>query len=323
MKRKLMMCAVLSVAMVVAQFGTALAQPAWLNADDMPMAFMADEDGNGDGKVTKAEFKGPEAEFDMFDKNEDGIIELFEAPTPDMLPKNFGSGAAAPMDSSIKQMDRITINGVNFTLESKYAFFGWDKLPADLVLEKMPIQRFTSAEGVTHFYELIYVPEGNLNWYQAAYLAADAGGYMASPTSDKENAFLFNQVNNKKFFWSFPAHDGGSMANHYEISIGPFLGGYQPDGSEEPAGGWTWLSGEKMEYTNWAVNLNDGVTDKDPRNNTQPNDSGSANQRVMGFGEMNLPVPTWGDYMDAVGTYGKERLPGRSYAFFIEYEKMP
>jgi hypothetical protein len=64
----------------------------------------------------------------------------------------------------------------------------------------------------------------------------------------------------------------------------------------EPAGGWQWLSGETWEYANWAVNLDDGVKDKDSRDNTQPNESGNnaPGQRVMGFGEMNAPVPTWG-----------------------------
>ena len=43
----------------------------------------------------------------------------------------------------------------------------------------------------------------------------------------------------------------------------------------------------------------------------------------MGFGEMNLPVPTWGDYMDEVGTYGIDRLPGRAYAFVMEFNQPP
>lgn len=113
--------------------------------------------------------------------------------------------------------------------------------------------------------------------------------------------------------------------NHHEISIGPFIGGYQAEGSAEPAGGWHWLSGEPWEYTNWAEDLNDGEVDKDPRNNSQPNDSGKSKygQRIMGFGEMNVPVPTWGDYMDDVGTYGLKRSPGRSYGFIIEYDAVP
>lgn len=123
-------------------------------------------------------------------------------------------------------------------------------------------------------------------------------------------------MSDKKFFWSFD-EDGG----HYGISIGPFLGGYQPAGSQEPDGGWQWLSGDDWGYVNWAVNLDDGVIDKDPRDNTQPNDSGGDGQPIMGFGEMNLPVPTWGDYMEDVGTYGKTRLPGFSYGFIIEYDE--
>lgn len=219
----------------------------------------------------------------------------------------------------------ITINDIDFTVSSTFEFFEWSNAPADFVYEKSDVMEFTNTNGDTHYYQVVYVENGNVNWYQAAHLAEDAGGYLASITSEQENSFIFDQVNDMKYFWVFPAYiEGLSKANHYEISIGPFLGGYQPEGSAEPAGGWTWLSGETMEYSNWAVNLDDGVTDKDPRNNTQPNDSGdNSNQRVMGFGEMNLPVPTWGDYMDAVGTYGEDRLPGRSYAFIMEFESMP
>ncbi|MCP3921439.1 MAG: hypothetical protein GY714_02520 [Desulfobacterales bacterium] len=126
-------------------------------------------------------------------------------------------------------------------------------------------------------------------------------------------------------FLNKPKSKPENQEDHHEIKIGPFIGGYQPPGSSEPSGGWSWLSGEKWRYTNWAVNLDDGVIDKDPRRNTQPNDSGGSRfgQRIMGFGGMNVPVPTWGDYMDDVGTYGKSRTPGRSYGFIIEYDKKP
>lgn len=43
----------------------------------------------------------------------------------------------------------------------------------------------------------------------------------------------------------------------------------------------------------------------------------------MGFGDLNVPVDTWGDYMEDVGTYGKTKLPGQSYGFVIEYEADP
>jgi hypothetical protein len=209
----------------------------------------------------------------------------------------------------------VTINGVEF--EIAYELFTWDELPDDVIYERQPIQIFTGDDGVTRSYEAVYVSSGNLNWYQAAFLAQDAGGYLASITSEEENTFVFNLVSDEKYFWAFE-EDG----DHYGISIGPFLGDYQPVGSEEPAGGWSWLSGEAWDYANWAVNLDDDVIDKDPRPNDQPNDSGDeeGSQPIMGFGEMNVPVPTWGDYMDAVGAYGETRLPGQSYGFVIEYE---
>ncbi|MCG7587947.1 hypothetical protein, partial [Photobacterium sp. OFAV2-7] len=192
----------------------------------------------------------------------------------------------------------------------------------DVKYQKLPVKSFTNTNGDTHYYQVVYLPSGNLNWFQAAYLADAAGGYLASITSEEENSFVFEMVNDQKYFWTFPS--GVGPMEHYGISIGPFLGGYQPEGSVEPAGGWSWLSGEEWDYDNWAKNLDDGVIDKDPRPNDQPNNSGhSGGQRVMGFGEMNLPVPTWGDYMDDVGTYGIDKTPGRSYGFIIEYNSRP
>ncbi len=206
----------------------------------------------------------------------------------------------------------VTINSVDFDIA--YDLFTWANLPADVSYERQPLESYTNADGVIHSYEAVYVSSRNLNWYQAAYLAQDAGGYLASITSDGENTFVFNLVSDPKYFWSFPEE-----GEHYGISIGPFLGGYQPEGSSEPAGGWSWLSGEAWNYSNWAKNLDDGVIDKDPRPNDQPNDSGSG-QPIMGFGEMNLPVATWGDYMPDVGSYGQARTPGSSYGFVIEYD---
>lgn len=228
---------------------------------------MAAEDRNGDGAVSLSEFKGPDQDFQLFDKNGDGKIERSEAPTRETLPKP-GMGAGPAMDPNLKMMDSVVINGVEFKFETQYAFFGWDELPADLDLQRLEIKSFTSPAGKTHYYQVVYIPDGNLNWFQAAYLADNAGGYLASISSEEENSFIFDMVNDQKYFWKFPTYvEGKSQANHYEISIGPFLGGHQPEGSEEPAGGWSWLSGEEWTYSNWAVNRDDGVTDKAPRPN--------------------------------------------------------
>ncbi len=218
-------------------------------------------------------------------------------------------------DTDPDTSNQVTINGVVFDID--YTVYTWETLPSDVIYQRQAIQSYTNSNRDAHTYEVVYVSSGNLNWYQAAYLAADAGGYLACPTDEGENTFIFNLVSDEKYFWSFPAATGDN--NHYEISIGPYLGGYQPEGSPEPSGGWSWLSGETWSYSNWAQNLDDGVIDQDPRDNTQPNNSGEG-QPIMGFGEMNVPVATWGDYMGNVGTYGVAQTPGSCYGFIIEYE---
>ena len=42
---------------------------------------MKNEDRNGDGKVTKDEFRGPTEHFSHLDQNSDGVITEDEAPT--------------------------------------------------------------------------------------------------------------------------------------------------------------------------------------------------------------------------------------------------
>ena len=246
-----------------------------------------------------------------------------QAPTPDNLPEGSGrdpsrkqgpdAGSSATVP--VTDLQKITLNGVKFLVDSKYQFFTWEELPPDLIIERMPVKEFTNPDGVTHYYEAVHYPKhGSINWHQGAYLAQDAGGYLACPTSEEENTFIFNLVNDRKFFHFFPPYqEGGRGGNHYEIGIGPWLGGYQIKGSPEPGEGWTWMSGEEMIYKNWAKDLEDGVIDRDPRDNTQPNNSGRSDQRTIGFGEMNIPVPTWGDYMDGTGNGG----------FVIEYESNP
>jgi len=74
--------------------------PAWMSAagDEMPKAFIKAEDKNGDRKVSKDEFGGPDTLFDQWDKNKDGFIELSEAPTPEMM-QGMGGQGGTPGDA--------------------------------------------------------------------------------------------------------------------------------------------------------------------------------------------------------------------------------
>jgi hypothetical protein len=91
--------------------------------------------------------------------------------------------------------------------------------------------------GNGHFYEVVPAA-GGITWGNASLAATKRGGYLATITSAEENDFVFNLADQDPTMWN-----GG---------YGPWLGGIQPTGSAEPAGGWSWVTGEPFIYQNWA-----------------------------------------------------------------------
>jgi hypothetical protein len=88
-----------------------------------------------------------------------------------------------------------------------------------------------------HYYDIITGQHG-ITWIQANSAAQsltynDLPGHLVTITSQVEQDFI-----NANF---------GSNFAHSNY----FLGGIQPPGSPEPAGGWTWVTGEPWSYTNW------------------------------------------------------------------------
>jgi hypothetical protein len=176
----------------------------------------------------------------------------------------------------------------------------------------MAAQSFTLPDGRTHWYQAILLPQGGVNWPQAKSLAEQVGGYLATIHSKAENDFVFSLIQDRKFWFEW---DG----SHNHVMNGPFLGGFQPQGSSEPRGGWRWVTSEPWDYENWAW---DGMPgDRDPRPNTQPNDA-TGNQNVLAFGEVNEPVPTWGDFPQKFSSYNDSH-EGKCRGFVIEYDRDP
>ncbi len=85
-----------------------------------------------------------------------------------------------------------------------------------------------------HHYDYV---RSAMNW-AAANAAATASsyngvqGHLATITSASENLFITNAF-------------GGTTIDML------WIGGYQPAGSPEPAGGWSWVTGESFVYDNW------------------------------------------------------------------------
>lgn len=193
--------------------------------------------------------------------------------------------------------------------------FTWESIPT--TYELLQAQPFTLPSGATHWYQVVYLPDGGVNWVQARALAEQRGGYLVSFHSQEENDFAFSLVTDEKYWWKF---DHGSLDDGtplYNLS-GPFIGGFQPDGSPQPDGGWRWASGEPMSWINWQKEgLDIGIhiaPDNQPNNN-------NGNQNVMAFGEVDEVASYWSDVPHLKGTYGTT-LP-QAFGFIIEYVAQP
>lgn len=107
----------------------------------------------------------------------------------------------------------------------------------------VPVQWKVEDAGNGHYYEWREVPHLSVTWPEAFALAEASTflgiqGHLATVTSEPETEFLRATL-------PLPPTDP---------AIEFWLGGYQdlfaPD-SEEPAGGWRWVTGEDWSYANW------------------------------------------------------------------------
>ena len=146
--------------------------------------------------------------------------------------------------------------------------------------------------GNGHWYEPVAV-DRHISWSYASNQAALAGGYLATITSSQECAFVWSLISTNTTLWS---SDGG---RHPGQKPGPFIGGYQKEGSDEPAGGWCWVTGEAFIYEGW--------------NSDEPNNKngGRENRIAYRWIDMNHPAG-WNDVIDL--------CPDDVISFIIEYD---
>ena len=146
-----------------------------------------------------------------------------------------------------------------------------------------------------HYYGPVY---GSYSWPNARDLAAgmtylNFQGHLATITSPGEQNFVTRSVYRAYFQESL-----GEATSDWV-----WLGGYQPSGSQEPADGWSWVTGESFDFSNWGVG--------------QPSDSGG---NPNGVHQDFLMMWYHGFWNDASGPgFGGADLSG----FIVEYEPVP
>lgn len=207
-------------------------------------------------------------------------------------------------------------DGTEHPAQLNSAKLTWSTIPSPYeLLAPVP---FALPNGETHWYQVVYLPEGGVNWVQAQDLAEQKGGYLISLHSQQENDFAFSLVADEKYWRKFPYGELDDGSPLFNLS-GPYLGGYQFHGADEPGGGWAWVSGEPMTWTNWLQEGQDVGVHIAPDN--QPNNGAGGTQNVLAFGEVDEPASYWCDVSHLSGTYGSGRLP--TYGFIIEYNSEP
>ena len=152
-----------------------------------------------------------------------------------------------------------------------------------------------------HYFDAISVPEG-IDWYDAN-IQAEAmsfmgvSGYLAVTATPGELDFIMSR---------FPQ----ACSNLY------WLGGFQPEGSPEPAGNWQWVNGEPWSYTNWGSGQPNNYADSEDGlrfsgTSVHWNDISRYNTGSKGFVvEFEAPIPNPvlnlanGHYYEAISASG-------------------
>ncbi|WP_170474141.1 caspase family protein [Ruegeria arenilitoris] len=92
-----------------------------------------------------------------------------------------------------------------------------------------------------HLY--LAVRSSRKDFFTSSEFANEMGGHLATIGNARENQFIYNLIKNDKRYFR-----KGSSGNIQ----GPAFGLYQLPGSNEPSGGWVWITGEPLTYTRWS-----------------------------------------------------------------------
>lgn len=99
-----------------------------------------------------------------------------------------------------------------------------------------PVQWKIKDGGNGHYYEVVKADEV-ISWLDASSSADCLGGYLATVTSEEENEFVFNLIDDLRYW------------NRYaDRNFGPWLGGVLVEDN------WSWINEEHFSFSNWHIN---------------------------------------------------------------------
>lgn len=135
--------------------------------------------------------------------------------------------------------------------------------------------------GNGHRYQAVRVEQG-ISWTAARDLALSSGGYLASIHSSLENQLIWSIMKSDASLWS----SGGYQ--------GCWLGGFQPAGSPEPAGGWSWTSGEAWTFAAWGSGEPNNAAGFEHYLNLMDFNGGYGHSANVGWNDMEQNGGYWG-----------------------------
>jgi len=138
---------------------------------------------------------------------------------------------------------------------------------ADCTVGDYPVQWRVEDGGNGHWYRGF---AAGTDWLTASARAEDLGGHLATCTTAGENAFA-------RFVRDAECNFGGA-----------WIGLRQAPGSNEPAGGWGWVTGEPFNWTNWSPLNPDNAS------------GGACPTCISDFGELCCGGDQWSDW---IGTW--------------------
>jgi hypothetical protein len=95
-----------------------------------------------------------------------------------------------------------------------------------------PVQWRAEDGGNGHWYYGERFSTEGLSWSESRTLSMSRGGDLVSLNTLQERLWVYTNVASRVSLWT--------------TTLGPWVGGFQPPGSVEPGGGWTWVDGTSV-----------------------------------------------------------------------------